>query len=327
MSAEPRKRLKSSLPAISAALADRICRGMLPLAEDAWTLSERLSVQGFGAHVPWQEFFESFAADEAERQEYRSYRVATAKNWIGRPWPMSSSDRSTPFFYSEQVKALLEQRDHVNGVDESQLATRYARGEALWRLEVTRCDRRRVQLEMQSRDEYQRLRAQAEEASRLVLLTEVERAAKGAGPNGSAQSRDLVECYVAAMDLHASNLGFHRDAAKSRGAVPIFSKEIAGNWDLCWAMEQPQLFLVPLPRGLFSPDLQLRSRSLAGPADAAPGDRYLALRYGQIVPEFGRGYLMFSDFASLETLVRAHLALYELMAPVIEGAIKKNMLQ
>jgi hypothetical protein len=32
------------------------------------------------------------------------------------------------------------------------------------------------------------------------------------------------------MTLHAAQLGFHRDAAKSRAVIPIFSKEIAVRW-------------------------------------------------------------------------------------------------
>jgi hypothetical protein len=312
--------LKSGLPALSVESADRICRALLPLAEDAWTLSGRLSALGFGAHLPWQKFFESFAADDAELEEYRSYRVETAKNVIGRPWPRSMFEREAPYFFSERVKALLEQRDRDNGVDESELSKRYPTGESLWRRELTRCDRRRVQLEMQQRDEYERLRAQAAEASRQVLLTEVEREASG----GGSQLRDPVECYAEAMALHAAKLGFQRDAAKSKGTMPVFSKELAGTWDLCWAIEQPQ-FRAP-GWGLFSPALHLRSRLLAGMVDRAPIDSYLTLRVEQVVPEFGRGYMNFSDCASLQTLVLAHLALYELMAPVIEGAIRRNLL-
>jgi hypothetical protein len=312
--------LKSGLPALSAESADRICRALLPLAEDAWTLSGRLSALGFAAHLPWQQFFESFAEGEAELEEYRRYRVESAKNVIGRPWPRSMFEREAPYFFSEQVKTLLEQRDRDNGVDESELSKRYPTGESLWRRELTRCDRRRVQMEMQRRDEYQQLRTRAEEASRQVLLTEVERA----GPSGGLESSDPVECYAQAMALHAARLGFQRDAAKSKGTVPVFSRELAGIWDLCWAIEQPQ-FRAPGWR-LFSPALQLRSRSLAGSTDRAPKDSYLTLRFEQVVPEFNRGYMSFTDCASLQTLVRAHLALYELMAPVLEGGIRRHLL-
>ena len=319
VSARDSNRSKSKLPAISPALADRICRGLLPLAENAWTLSGRLAAAGFGAHVPWQQFFESFAADDAELQEFRSYRIELAKNVVGRPWPMSVVDRSVAYFSSEQVAALFARRDRDNGVDESQLAARYPRGESVWRLELTRCDRRRVQLEMQQRDEYERLRTRTEQESERVLRTEIK------GSDGDAHFGDNVACYESAMELHATKLGFHRDDAKSTGPIPIFSKEIAAGWDLCWAIEQTQVFVGRPQSALFNPDLQLRSRFLAGPVDRAPHDRYLAIRYGQVVPEFLRGYQRFSDFASLETLVRAHLAVYELMAAGIEGAIRKQL--
>jgi hypothetical protein len=299
---------------------------MLPLAEDAYGLSERLTAMGFTAHVPWQKFFESFAANTTELQEYRTYRVEAAKNAIGRPWPMSVFDHSVAYFFSDYVKASFDRRDRDNGVDESQLSTRYPKGESLWRLELTNCDRRRVQLEVQQRDEYERQRARTSEAGRLALRSEVERLSTGVCVGRAAGFGDPVDCYVAAMELHASKLGFHRDAAKSKKGIPIFSREIAGEWDLCWAIEQVPLFVIRPQEGQFTLELQLRSRRLAGPADTVPYDRYLAVRYGQVVPEFMRAYFAFYDFATLETLVRTHLALYELMAPVIEGAIRQSML-
>ena len=69
MKATDKKRAVSRLQVIDASLADRLCRGLLPLAEDAYALSERLAGIGFSAYLPWQRFFESFAADEAELSE------------------------------------------------------------------------------------------------------------------------------------------------------------------------------------------------------------------------------------------------------------------
>jgi hypothetical protein len=312
---------------ISASLADRICRGLLPLAESAKSLSDRLVDMGFEAHLPWQRFFESFAADEQELLEYRTYRIEQAKEALGRPWPRSMFDRFIAYFQSDVVKSLREQRDRDNGVDEEQLKDRYPRLEALWRRELTRCDRRRVQLEMQYRKEYERLHNRAEGTSCAALLPEVERWATGVCAANGSSFADPTDSYVAAMELHASRLGFSRDSAKSaRVGVPIFSKPVVAEWDLCWAMEQPQVFIGSPQQNLFAPDLQLRSRRLNGSSDRVPYDRYLTLRYQLAVPEFNRAYHLFSDFATLETFIRAHLALYELSAPIIEGTIRQCML-
>ena len=327
MKATDKKRAVSRLQVIDASLADRLCRGLLPLAEDAYALSERLAGIGFSAYLPWQRFFESFAADEAELSEYRAYRIETGKNALGRPWPRSMFDRSTSYFCSDLVKSLFERRDREDDADESELSARYPTLEALWRREVTLCDRRRVQWEVQRRDEYGRLNRQATEASRAVLCSEVERWATGVGSDNGMSLRDPTDSYVAAMELHASRLGFSRDSAKSKGArIPIFSKQIVAEWDLCWTIEQPQLFIGSPEENLFDPSLQLRSRRLAGSADRVPYDRYLVLRYALVVPEFNRAYLKFSDFASLEALVRAHLGLYELLSPRIEDTIQRCML-
>lgn len=326
MSSIDRKR-KSRLPVIDASLADRLCRGLLPLAEGGQVLSERLAEMGFAAHLPWQQFFESFAEGEAELLEYRTYRIEDAKLVLGRPWPSRGKISGTSFFESDWVNALIERRDRDNGVDEGQLSARYPGPEGLWRYELTNCDRRRVQFQIVSRDEYERRRRQAEGASRAVLVGEVARWATGVCGARGSDLRDPTDSYVAAMDLHASRLGFQLDSAKSRGMkVPIFSRPLTAEWDLCWVMEQPQVFIGSPQQNLFSPDLQLRSRRATGPADRLPYDRFLVFRLARAVPEFNRAYHVFNDFASLETIVRAHLALYELMAPLMEGTIRQCML-
>jgi hypothetical protein len=326
MSSTDRKR-KPPLPVIDASLADRLCRGLLSLAESGPMLSERLVALGFAAHLPWRRFFESFAEGEAELLEYRTHRIEDAKRVLGRPWPPRGKISGASFFESEWVNALIQRRDRDNGVDEDHLSARYPTQEALWRRELTTCDRRRVQFEMERRDEYERRRRQAEEASRAVLVSEVARWATGVCGVRGADFRDPTESYVAAMHAHASRLGFQLDSAKSRrAAVPIFSRPVVAEWDLCWAMEQPQLFIGSPQEHLFSPDLQLRSRRSTGPADRLPYDRLLVFRYERAVPEFNRAYHVFNDFASLETIIRAHLALYELMAPHMEKTIRQCML-
>jgi len=44
-----------------------------------------------------------------------------------------------------------------------------------------------------------------------------------------------------------------------------------------------------------------------------------------VVPGFFNGYWKFFTLDALETAIRAHLHLYSLMAPIIEGGIKRIM--
>jgi beta-glucosidase-like glycosyl hydrolase len=92
-----------------------------------------------------------------------------------------------------------------------------------------------------------------------------------------------------------------------------------------WWTESLHGALGPVPTTNFPEPIGLAA-SLAGSGDSVPYDRYLVLRYGQVVPDFNRGYHEFRDFGALEALVCAHLAVYELMAPIIESEIKQAML-
>jgi hypothetical protein len=50
---------------------------------------------------------------------------------------------------------------------------------------------------------------------------------------------------------------------------------------------------------------------------------FLHIRYAVVVPGFLSGYWTFFSLDDLETAIRAHLYLYSLMAPIIEGGITK----
>lgn len=74
--------------------------------------------------------------------------------------------------------------------------------------------------------------------------------------------------------------------------------------------------------GQFTPSLQVRRRSRAGElGNFGPGE-FLHIRYADVVPGFFDAYRTFHRLAQLETMIKAHLCLYRLMAPIIEGTLK-----
>lgn len=313
----------SKLPQIAASTADSIFRSLVPLAEQGYALSDRLVGLGWSAHVVWQRFLESFAATENELAQYRKYRLELARNNVGQSWRWVRFDPSNTYFSSDYIAGLIEQRDVENGVTIDELSSRYPAQEMLWRKELTACDRRRVQLEMYRREEYESLYQATVEASKLALAREADRFSAIAA--SLADPLDWLACYAACMQRYAAPLGFHLDERKSTGVVPIFSKEVAEGWDLCWSMETP-LFIGSPTGGLFGPALQLRSRKLRGSTKELPYYNYLEFNYTAVVPDFKAGYHGFTDVASLETIIIAHLTVYEWISVALEGAIRQRLL-
>jgi hypothetical protein len=125
------------------------------------------------------------------------------------------------------------------------------------------------------------------------------------------------------MERDADSLGFHYDDERSRRNYPVFSKAIVPGWDLCWALEESEsYFFIPF-EGRFEPQLELRSNKLRGrPTRVEPGE-LLFIRYYSVVPGFSNGYWRFLSLDDLETAIKAHLCLYRLMAPIIEGSIER----
>jgi hypothetical protein len=71
------------------------------------------------------------------------------------------------------------------------------------------------------------------------------------------------------------------------------------------------------------PCLELRSGQLRGSLAKVKSGEFLLIRYAGIVPGFFNGYWQFFDLDELETVIKAHLYLYSLMAPIIEDGLHK----
>ncbi|HXQ40472.1 MAG TPA: hypothetical protein VN821_04330, partial [Candidatus Udaeobacter sp.] len=129
--------------------------------------------------------------------------------------------------------------------------------------------------------------------------------------------------FSAVMERDAACLGFRYDKRKSRPNFPVFSKTVAGEWDLCWAIEEPNMFFWSPFEGRFMPHLQVRHRNLRGSASKAEACEYLQIRYAVVVPGFFNAYRTFRSSDELETMIKAHLCLYRLMAPIIERGLAR----
>jgi hypothetical protein len=122
------------------------------------------------------------------------------------------------------------------------------------------------------------------------------------------------------MEGDAASLGFRLDKRKARPNLPIVSKQITEHWDLCWKLEKPKKVKFGWH---FHPLLELRHRDLAGTIDGKEAGEFLILRYQHVIRGFGNAYGTFTDLNELETLVKAHLCIYRLMAPILESGIEK----
>lgn len=123
--------------------------------------------------------------------------------------------------------------------------------------------------------------------------------------------------FSAVMERNATLLGFRYDKQKSRPRFPIFSNAVAGEWDLCWALEEPNMFFWSPFEGKFMPYLEIRHRGRKGSIRNAEPGEFLQIRYVSAVPGFFNAYRSFHDSTELETVIKAHLFHYAQMAPVV----------
>jgi hypothetical protein len=135
--------------------------------------------------------------------------------------------------------------------------------------------------------------------------------------------RERYGFFATVMKRDAASLDFVYDKSRSRANYPVFSKPMTGDWDLCWVLEESRPFLHSPVEGLFAPFLELRSRGLRGNLANVESGEFLHIRYSAIVPGFSTGYWRFRRLDELETVIKAHLYLYSLIAGPIESACQK----
>jgi hypothetical protein len=307
-------------PTLTVEQAAAICGGLLPIADQIFGYAEELRRAGFRAFVPRLTFLESFCVDAAELDLHRRCVVETAREKLGRPWPMSLE--KLPVYESPFLHQLREERDRLNGCPEDELTRRYSVGEAVWRRHIDPAERRKAYTEVTDREAYtQRWEAMLNErADRLrEEATSCANELVEGLPFGESGRYTL---FRTVMERDAAPLGFKYDQSRSRRDYPLFSCPLNRDWALCWAIENKHGFIGPR-QGHFEPMLEVRSQRLRGKVnDAEPGEVPL-ISYQHVVTGFGNAYWQFYSFAELSRSISAHLFLFGLMKPIIEASLSR----
>lgn len=309
-------------PKLSIQESDAICREFVPIGDQIFRCIDALKSGGFSAFVPSYEFGRSFCRSKEDLEIHNRCLVEKAKNLLGRPWPLGVA-HSEDFILHESpyIKQLSDARDRENGVPLRELDARYP-GE-IWRHEIDPCERRRAYASIREREPYGERAQSVVEEQKHRFESEVAHHATGLARNHTFDQQGRYAFFTKVMERDAAALGFHHEKSKSSPRCPIFSKPVSEPWDLCLAIEEPKIFFWNPFEGSLDPCLELRHRRLRGSIDHARSGEFLGIRYQRTIPGFVTAYRTFFDLDQLETAVRAHLYLYGLMAPIIEGGIKK----
>jgi hypothetical protein len=304
-----------------------ICDGLLELGDESFRYADQLQSANFRAFIPRWKFAESFCTTPQEHALHRRCVVEIAKNIVGRPWPpqhtrWTAAERAL-LYASPLIAQLANERDKENGVPTHKLSSRYPRGEARWRHEFDPCLRRQWMAVAREPSVYkERWNTVLDEEAR-ALEREVAQHATGISRVHAFDKDGRFALFAAIMERDATPLGFCYDKGKSRQNYPVFSKSVSKDWDVSWAIEEPDLFCLGPFQGHLTPYLEVRARTSKGRIDNLKFGESMQIRYATIVPGFYGAYRVFHTLDQLETLIKAHLCFYYLMAPTIEGALKR----
>jgi hypothetical protein len=322
MASGKEKRSRSTRPKLTFEQANAVCREFLPIGGGIFDYADELQKAGFSAFIPHYEFLESFCGSREENEIRRWCLIEGAKNRLGRPWPLRVSAAEEELLYASPfIQQLCQERDEANGVPVTQLSNQYP-GQ-IWRLEIDPCEQRRAYALVHEKQIYrERWNAVLQERKRRLEL-EVVQHSTGLAASYAFDKRGRFDFFAAVMERHATPLGFRYDDQKSYPHYPVFVKQISQFWSLCWAIEETNTFFWSGNEGQFAPCLEIRNSELRGSVNKADAGEFLFVRYQHIIPGFGSTYWKFFDLDQLETMIKAHLCFYSLMAPIIEGGLNK----
>jgi hypothetical protein len=312
---------------LSFAQANLLCRELVPIGDEAFNYMTGLVEAGFGAFLPWHKFVESFAETPEELELHRRCIVENAKERLGQPTPIRIYDEDfKQLYFSPFLQQLREQRDQFNDCPARELYNRF-KGSESWRQEFDPCQRRLVQDGVNRKEAHKARFTAMLEAQRQALKDEAENCTSGLGKSHTFDNKGRYFFFRAVMERDAAALGFRYDNARSRPNYPIFSKPMTDDWQLCWAIENARSFVPNQFEGRFEPCLELRNRQLTGSLAKAVSGEFLLFRYPAVVPGLYSGYREFFDLDQLERQIKAHLYLYNLMAPAFERRINGALIK
>jgi hypothetical protein len=308
-------------PTLTFFQANELCKKLLPIGDAIWMYAEQLRTAGYSAFDAYSEFLESFG-DRDEIELHRLCAVELAKLRLGQPWPMKfSPDDRKPLYSSSLLKQLQEKRDAQNGCTRSEIDKKYPGIEALWRREIDPCHRNKTRFEISERSQYQLRWNACMERQRLMIEMETQAHSPVRDDQFEFEMEHRFAKSNEVMGRDSATLGFSYDRKKSREEFPVFSKQLTENWDLCWTLQHTDMFALTPIEGSFAPNLDLRGANIPGDADKARTGEFLLFRYQHIVPGFGSAYWKFRSLNELERVVKAHLCMYRLMAPILESSV------
>jgi len=293
------------------------------MAELVWDIASSLRTEGYRAFEPYERFLESFGT-AAEIKTHQICVIEVAKKKLSRPRPMSlSADEKRELYSSPFLKTLEKELELANGCDASQLEKLYGGAECIWRRITDPCERKMVRFEIEENAEYRtRWKAFSEEQA-VAIEEEVTRF--GLFDDYPLEAGDRLSTYVAMMGAEAQRLGFKEDQHKSRLEYPVFSKSICSQWDLCFVIQNVDMFALPEKLGFLAFGLELRRADVRGSSNRWKAGDFLTLGFQQMLPGFANAYWGFKNRAELELHIKAHIAFYKEVASIIEGSIRNAL--
>lgn len=292
---------------LSAEQADRICRKFLPIGDMIFDCAVHLQERGFWAAAEVAKHNERFCKDASELENYHRFLKEKASFTLAHPWPFYATPEDvSKFYYSRLMGQLSAWKTRQIGVDDDSHPDPWEKERELAR------DNNPV--------EFAQRRIALEQALKEVRKQEVLLHATGLGRKYTFDETGWCKFYTAVMERDAALLGFQFDQSRSSHNFPVFTKNIAENWDLCWALERNF-------EGGLAPDLEFRHRSIKGKLDKEASGEFLLIRHRTIIPGFPKAYWTFRDLDELEVIIKANLCLYEQIAPILEGGLCQVLVQ
>jgi hypothetical protein len=291
-----------------------------------------LEQKGFETFRPWEMFISAFC-DCRELATHQTYIKEEAKVRIGAPDGMpghlTGKERG---YMSPIIAAMRHERDIINGVGYTQISNR-----DLWKRYIDPCVRRLEKLQMQQDPIVQKRRDEMYAAFHRKRDQEITLHSSAHAVANIGEPESLARLCCASLEKNFASFGFARNDARSNKFLPVFSKSLTDEWDICISPESDRTFRLLSRTNLGDYEstvaLNLRlyvcaknyRRSVQIPLGFDFLDMML-IRYEFLVPGFAWAYSNFASAADIEVIAAAHATLYELVSNFLEPTLVTGLI-
>jgi hypothetical protein len=252
------------------------------ICEDSKTYQKKLTSFGYRAFEVYQKFLYGFCFDCNEKQFHEKYTIETMKERIGQFNGVPILSGIGDGYRSPFLEEKRSKRDTRNGVPYRQLGTTNI---PLYKGEIDRCEINRGKMMLNSFEKYEKLEQERFNKEEKFIHEEASQINESENTLQDFDKNIRYKILIDKLNDKLVKYGFVYDKKRSTKNIPIYSRGVNKNIEMCISISEDELFWKGYDNWCLDLVWYLRYISYR-PARlyVDKSDKYIIINYKAIIP-------------------------------------------